>query len=208
MGPSGRERAYEFIKAEILTDPANQGTFINEQVLADRIGVSRTPIREALLMLAAHDLVQLVPKRGAYIAPMTNRELKELVDVRGMIEKHAAVKLYNPDDTVNEMQKALAAQHLLRSPAQAKEFIEMDTKFHTALVRSAGNDTLTRMYEGLRDRQVAAGLIALSRSPERRQEVLTEHADIVNALTFGDKQAAVEAIDRHLESTLRLQLMS
>lgn len=208
MGPSGRERAYEFIKAEILTDPANQGTFINEQVLADRIGVSRTPIREALLMLAAHDLVQLVPKRGAYIAPLTSRELKDLIGVRTMIEQHAAAHIQDLQTTLSDMQDALDAQTLLRRKSLAKEFIEQDTRFHTALVRSAGNEMLTKMYEGLRDRQVTAGMLALSRTRDRREEVVAEHTRILNALTEVDIPGAVRAIDAHLQATLRLQLMT
>lgn len=204
--PSGRDRAYAFVKREILTDPARQGTFINEQVLADEIGVSRTPVREALLMLAAQDLVQLVPKRGAYIAPMPNRELRDLMGVRLMIEKHAAMHVSDFQNTVYEMQEALAGQNLLRRPSQAKEFIELDTRFHTALVRAAGNEMLTKMYEGLRDRQVTAGLVALSRSPKRQEEVLVEHAAIVNALTAVDVPSAIQAIEKHLSSTLRVQL--
>jgi DNA-binding GntR family transcriptional regulator len=208
MAPSGRERAYDFVKTRILTDPGLQGTFINEQVVADQVGVSRTPIREALLMLAAQDLVQLVPKRGAYIAPMSNRELRDLVGVRSMIEKHAAMVLNDPEDVIREMQDALAAQHLVRSAKQAREFIELDARFHTALVRATGNEMLTKMYEGLRDRQITAGMVALARTPDRREQVLAEHARIVNALVEIDMPAAVKAIDAHLQATLRAQLMS
>jgi DNA-binding GntR family transcriptional regulator len=208
MPPSGRERAYDFVKKEILTDPDRQGTFINEQMLADQIGVSRTPIREALLMLAAQDFLQLVPKRGAYIAPMSNRELKDLIGVRIMIEQHSALHASDLDDTVFQMREVLAAQNLLRSTAQAKEFIELDTRFHTALVRSAGNEMLTRMYEDLRDRQVTAGMVALSRSPGRQEEVLAEHARILSALAQADHAGAAKAIEDHLAATLRVQLMT
>jgi DNA-binding GntR family transcriptional regulator len=204
---SGRERAYEFVKREVLTDPGMQGQFINEQNLADRIGVSRTPIREALLMLAAQELVQLVPKRGAYVAAMSGRELTELIEVRGLIERHAAT-FPMTEPTLTEMRDALAAQHMLRSPTQAKEFIEMDTRFHNALVRATGNETLTRTYDGLRDRQVRAGLVALGQAPDRQQSVLDEHQEIVDSLAAGDVERAVRAIDSHLQETLRVQLRS
>ncbi|WP_345033981.1 GntR family transcriptional regulator [Kutzneria kofuensis] len=61
MSVSGRDRAYDYLRNTVLADPAAQGTFLNEQDIADRIGVSRTPIREALLMLSAEELVRLVP---------------------------------------------------------------------------------------------------------------------------------------------------
>jgi DNA-binding GntR family transcriptional regulator len=207
MRLSGRERAYDFLKKDVLTDPDMQGQFINEQSLADRIGVSRTPIREALLMLAAEELVQLVPKRGAYIAPMSGRELAELIELRGMIERFAAQRSLT-SDTLDEMRDALAAQHLLRSPRQAKEFIELDTRFHTALVRATGNQMLTRMYEGLHDRQVRAGLMALFQAPGRQDSVLAEHKAIVDALAAGNAESVAQAIDSHLEGTLKILLTS
>ncbi|CAM4018125.1 GntR family transcriptional regulator [Kibdelosporangium persicum] len=204
MRVSGRERAYEYVKNELLADPGMQGQFINEQILADRLGVSRTPIREALLMLAAQQLVELVPKRGAYVAPMSGRELSELIEARGVIERHAATFACQ-DEPVAQMRDALAAQHLLRD--SAKEFIEADTRFHTALVRSTGNEILTRTYEGLRDRQLRAGMIALANVPGRQDSVLSEHAAIVDALADKDVERAREAIDAHLRETLRIQLM-
>ncbi|ALG05816.1 GntR family transcriptional regulator [Kibdelosporangium phytohabitans] len=207
MRLSGRERAYDFVKNQLLTDPQVQGTFINEQVVADQLGVSRTPIREALLMLAAQQLVELVPKRGAYVAPMSGRELTELVEARGVIERHAAAFAHH-EGPVAEMRDALAAQHLLRSAGQAREFIEADTRFHDALVRSTGNDILTKTYEGLRDRQNRAGRIALANVPGRQDGVLTEHSAILAALVEQDVERARQAIDVHLRETLRIQLMS
>jgi hypothetical protein len=73
--------------------PGCRGPFLSEQDLADRIGVSRTPIREALLHLAAEDLVELVPKRGARVAPLTGREIRELMEPRGIVERYAAERL-------------------------------------------------------------------------------------------------------------------
>ncbi|MFC0116086.1 GntR family transcriptional regulator [Kibdelosporangium aridum] len=206
MRVSGRERAYDFVKHELLTDPGMQGQFINEQTLADQLGVSRTPIREALLMLAAQQLVELVPKRGAYVAPMSGRELTELIEARGVIERHAATFAIQ-DAPIAAMRDALAAQHLLRGTAQAKEFIEADTRFHAALVRSTGNEILTATYEGLRYRQMRAGMIALANVPGRQDSVLNEHAAILEALADKDVERAREAIDGHLRETLRVQLM-
>jgi DNA-binding GntR family transcriptional regulator len=139
---------------------------------------------------------------------MSNRELKDLIGVRAMIEKHSVFHIGDHESTVDEMQEALAAQNLLRRRFKSKEFIELDTKFHSALVRSTGNEMLIKMYEGLRDRQVTAGMIALSRSPGRHEEVLDEHTRILNALVEVDLEGAAKAIDEHLQATLRVQLMT
>jgi DNA-binding GntR family transcriptional regulator len=204
---SGRERAYEFLKDTVLSDPEMQGRFVSEQDVADRIGVSRTPIREALLLLAAEDLVQLVPKKGAYIAPVSGRQVAELMELRGMVERYAAERVLAAGTApVAEMRAAVERQRELRGAHDAREFIDVDRRFHAALVAATGNELLTKMYEGLRARQVRVGVVALFRSAGRQDAVLHEHDAIVAALDAGDAEATARAISAHLEATLRVLL--
>lgn len=204
MSVSGRDRAYDYLRNTVLADPAAQGTFLNEQDIADRIGVSRTPIREALLMLSAEELVRLVPKRGAYIPELTAGELRELIELRGVLERFAAERvLATGTAPIEELLAALADQR----GKDDRTFIEADTRFHTILVRAAGNEMLARTYETLRARQVVSGLVALrGGNAGRREAVLTEHEAIVAALAAGDPGPAREAITAHLDATLRAQL--
>ncbi|MER6306293.1 MULTISPECIES: GntR family transcriptional regulator [unclassified Streptomyces] len=204
---SGREKAYAYLKDIVLTDPAMQGEFLSEQDIADRISVSRTPIREALLLLAAEDLVQLVPKRGARVASLSGREISELMELRGIVERYAAEQAVRSGTTpVRELQELLARQAELTGPEQAREFIALDHTFHATLVAAVGNSLLERHYDGLRSRQVRAGVVALFSSPGRQETVLDEHRAILDALTKGDATAARAAIDAHLESTLKVLL--
>lgn len=207
MSVSGREKAYHFLKSEVLSGPAAQaGFFINEQEIADRVGVSRTPIREALLMLAAEELVQLVPNRGAYIAPLTGKDLRELIELRGMLERFAAEKVLKADTVpLTEMREALARQAELQD---AKAFVELDTHFHTLLIKASDNDMLARTYETLWARQVRAGLIAMFGVADRRTAVLAEHQAILAGLATGDIGMTISAIDDHLHTTLRIQLLN
>ncbi|HZZ45509.1 MAG TPA: GntR family transcriptional regulator [Pseudonocardia sp.] len=207
MQRSGRDRAYTFLRESILTDPQMQGQFVSEQDVADRVGVSRTPIREALLMLAAEDLVRLVPKKGAYIAPVSGREVAELMELRGMIERYAAERaLAVGNAPVAEMKELIDRQRQLRSPDSACEFIDVDRLFHTALVACVGNGLLTKFYDGLRARQIRAGVVALYRSTGRQDAVLAEHEAIVRALAAGDAPGVATAITDHLQATLAVLL--
>ncbi|HEV7907048.1 MAG TPA: GntR family transcriptional regulator [Pseudonocardiaceae bacterium] len=207
MQGSGRDRAYEFLKDVVLADPDMQGRFISEQDVADRIGVSRTPIREALLLLAAEDLVQLVPKKGAYVAPVSGREVAELMELRGMVERYAAERVLSAGIVpLDRMRAAVERQRDLRGESDARQFIDVDREFHLELVAAAGNDLLTKMYEGLRARQVRAGVVALFRVVGRQDAVLDEHEAIVAALESGDVEAATTAITSHLEATLKVLL--
>jgi DNA-binding GntR family transcriptional regulator len=204
---SGRQLAYEHLKGAILTDPAMQGQFVNEQALADEIGVSRTPIREALLLLAAEELVQLVPKRGAYIAAVSGREIRELFELRGMIECYSARRALELGTVpVERMRASLERQRTLRDADDARAFIDHDHEFHSALVLSVGNHMLAKSYDGLRARQVRAGVVALFCAVDRRKSVLAEHEAILAALADGDPDASTAAIKAHLDATQRVLL--
>lgn len=202
---SGRQKAYTYLKETVLTDPAMQGEFLSEQTIADSIGVSRTPIREALLLLAAEELVSLVPKRGAYIAPLSGREIAELMEMRAVLERHAARCTVERDTTpVEGMERVLREQKSLRGERSAREFIAADHRFHATLIGAVGNELMAKQYDALRSRQIRAGVDALYRSGGRQDEVLTEHRRIVEALGEGDAAKACTAIDEHIAATRRI----
>ena len=207
---SGRAKAYAFLRDQILTSPSVEGTFLNEQDIATQIGVSRTPVREALLMLEAEGLVELVPKRGALVPAMSGRQLTELMDLRGALERHAAsIVLENGTAPVAEMRTVWADQQKLvddQSVDGAKEFIDLDSKFHQTLIDAAHNDLLSQTYTSLRTRQMRAGLAALFTSPARLHAVCTEHEAIIDALESGDEAALHRSIKDHLEVTLQVLL--
>ena len=204
---SGRDKAYAYLKDTVLVDPALQGRFLTEQEIADRIGVSRTPIREALLMLAAEDLIQLVPKRGAHIAPLSGREISELMELRGIVERYAAQQAISADVVPSGvLAELLERQRALRGQEDAKEFIAVDHLFHATLIAAVGNGLLDRHYDGLRSRQIRAGIVALYNRAGRQDAVLHEHQAILDALVAGDADAACAAISGHLESTLKVLL--
>jgi DNA-binding GntR family transcriptional regulator len=201
-GDSGRDRAYLYLRGTVLSDPAVSGTFINEQAVATEVGVSRTPVREALLMLAAEDLVQLVPHRGAFVAPVPGRQIAEMMQARGVIECWAAATcLKKGHAPVDQMAAVLEQQRAILDDGDAKQFIELDSQFHALLVEAAGNSVLDRLYDSLRARHVLLGVVALQRSATRRQDVLDEHQAIVDGLAAGDPDGAEAAILRHLDTT-------
>lgn len=202
---SGRQKAYTYLKDTVLTDPAMQGEFLSEQMIADRVGISRTPIREALLLLAAEDLVSLVPKRGAYIAPLSGREIGELMEMRALLERYAAERsIVLGTAPVAEMDRILDEQAKLRGNEKAKEFIEADHRFHATLIASAGNSLMTKQYDALRSRQVRAGVTALYRAVGRQEEVCVEHRRILEMLAAERADLACAAIDEHIAATRRI----
>jgi DNA-binding GntR family transcriptional regulator len=200
---SGRERALQYLRETVLADPGVQGTFLNEVELAGRIGVSRTPVREALLLLVADGLVEMLPGRGAYVPPMTGRQVRELMELRGLLERHAAAGTIAAGTVpLGAMRSVLEEQRALASTGgDPAAFIDLDMTFHQVLVDAADNALLARTYASLRVRQRRAGVSALFRSADRQRAVCSEHDAIVEALAAGDTDAATTAITEHLRLT-------
>lgn len=202
---SGREKAYSYLRENILVDPDVQGKFLNEQELAAEIGVSRTPVREALLLLVSDGLVELIPQRGAYVPAVTGREISELMELRGALECHAAhtamAKNAVPLEAMKHTLGLQAAMPDELGPEDVREFIRLDTLFHQQLIDAVDNELLSRTYSKLHVRQILAGVSALSRTGGRREQVCAEHQDIIDSLASGDPVQAKDAIEHHLAIT-------
>lgn len=202
VGPAARIAAYERLRELVLTDPAVQGTFLTEATLVERLGLSRTPIREALIMLAADELVDLIPHRGAYVPPATAKNVRDTFAMRLLIEEHCA-RATIAAGTVprSAMRTLLEKQEALDiTTASSKEFISIDQAFHAALVNAAHNTVMSQMYQKLRVNHVRFGISA-TMNEGRFQQVLREHHAIFDALDAGDAEAAVTAVRDHITIT-------
>lgn len=210
---SSRDRALTYLRESVLADPAVEGTFLSENELAEQIGVSRTPVREALLLLVADGVITMVAGRGAYVPPVSGREMRELMQLRGVLERFAASTVIKENlAPVKYLRDVLNGQHQIATGSSdgqldtAIAFIDWDIRFHQSMIDAVANEILTRTYAGLRVRQRRVGVAALFRSADRQLAVCDEHRHIVDALELGDTVATHEAIDKHLERTLMVLL--
>lgn len=207
---SGRDLAYAYVLNDVLTDPRNAGEFLSEQDLAATLGISRTPVREAFLLLGARGLIEMIPNRGAMVPRMTGTQIRQLFEFRTVIETHSIrTALARGVSPVIAMRTILEAQEGLVSfedMDSSKLFIEKDRDFHLALVRTAENQFMEDAYSTIRTRQLMVGVEALFRSPTRRADVCREHGEILDALAANDLDSAISATDRHLELTRDLLL--
>jgi DNA-binding GntR family transcriptional regulator len=200
---SAKKIAYDHVKAEVLAGKQREGEFLTEEAVAEALGISRTPVREAFVRLEAEQLLELLPRKGALIRPITYREIVEVMEVRQMIEQFAARRLLARGAGIAPALEALLAeQRSLAEAGDAEQFIECDRRFHTEIVRAAENALLAETYQSLRDRQLRMGVRAVMASPARTRQVLAEHQQIVLAFGAGDAELAVRAIEEHLRTTL------
>jgi DNA-binding GntR family transcriptional regulator len=199
------ERAYAYTKQRVLDATYAGGDLLTEGEVADALGISRTPVREAFLRLEGEGLLRLYPKRGALVVPVSAGEVEAVMETRALVERFAFSKaIARGADVVGEMRAAIARQEERAADGDLDGFVEADRAFHTALVSAAGNPIVLSLYESLRDRQQRMGVTALRREPRRLAEILDEHRALTEAVASGDVEETLELLDAHLHGTLVL----
>ncbi|WP_432562172.1 GntR family transcriptional regulator [Kineococcus sp. SYSU DK003] len=195
------DRVYAHLKQGILDRTLSGGQLLTEGEIADRVGVSRTPVREGLLKLQAEGLVDLIPKRGALVVPVSPQEVEDVLEARELIEVHAAGRVWSGRaELAHRLQS-----HLLdmRRAAQADDpwaFTAADRAFHATVVRAAGNDVLAGVYDSLRDRQMRMGVANLRGSVDRVATALADHEAQRAALLGDDEDAWLELVRHHVRT--------
>jgi DNA-binding GntR family transcriptional regulator len=200
---SAADRAYAFVKRQIVSGAYPGGTLISEGEVSAAVEVSRTPVREAFLRLEVEGLLRLYPKRGALIVPVSAAEIREVLDARQAIEQHAArvaIQAGRHHELAAEL-RAILAKHVPGTGPEAGQFTELDRQFHSALVDAAGNRLLSSFYGTLRDRQLRMGTAALLRDPARYDTILAEHKALTDLIDAGQAQAAADTLAAHLAAT-------
>lgn len=201
---SAADRAYTFVKRQIVTGGYGGGTLISEGEVSTAVGVSRTPVREAFLRLEAEGLLRLYPKRGALVVPVSADEIREVLDARLVIEEHAAriaIDAGRHHELAAELRAILGEQDDSGLRRDAARFTEIDQQFHVTLAEAAGNRLLAGFYATLRDRQLRMGTAALLRDPGRYDAILGEHALLADLIDGGDAGAVARELTRHLAAT-------
>lgn len=207
MRPQAADRAYEVTKELLLTGELPGGHLLSEGDIAGRLGISRTPVREAFLRLQAEDLLRLIPKRGAIVVPVPPGEAEDVLDARDAIETAAVRRLLRSPERVTEVLAVLRTflqtqrDHATRGDLAA--FAQADEAFHRAIVSAGGNALTMRFYVTLADRQRRMSLQVLRPAPEKLELILHQHAELIATIERGDADAFGEALLDHLDRTHR-----
>ncbi|OON72918.1 GntR family transcriptional regulator [Streptomyces tsukubensis] len=197
--PPAADRVYDHVKRGVLERRYEGGTLLTEGELAEAVGVSRTPVREALLKLEVEGLLRLYPKKGALVLPVSAQEIADVVETRLLVEQHAARKALPASPRLLGRLEELLALHQEQAEAgNYHEAARSDRSFHAEIVRSGGNEILSRLYDQLRDRQLRMGVALMNSHPDRTAKSIAEHGEILRALRVGDGDEAVAAVYRHV----------
>jgi DNA-binding GntR family transcriptional regulator len=195
-----KDFAYSYVKKLIVDLVIPPGDIITEMDIAGVTGLSRTPVREAFLRLDAERLIQLLPRRGALVTPVTARQIRELARTRLALELHAVRELHERRIPVVEQLWPLVHRQraLLEQGAPYPEIIACDREFHTTIVRAVGNTVMTELYTSMGDRQQRTGVAAFLAQPGRAEFAVDHHQVIVEALERDDLAAVEQELRNHL----------
>jgi DNA-binding GntR family transcriptional regulator len=203
-GGAAKGRAYAYTKQRVLDLTFPGGSMLSEGEVAQALGMSRTPVREAFLQLESEGLLELYPKRGALVVPVSTAEVLGVVEARLLVERFAVAKVIEHGiPVVHELELSIAQQNLLLERHDGDGFVEADREFHRVLVVATSNTVLLGFYDSLRDRQRRMIALSLSRDAHRARDVIAQHRELAGAISAGDLQTAYEVLDRHLSRHVR-----
>lgn len=195
------EQAYARLKHEIMENHFAPGFQATETELAERLGMSRTPLREALLRLQDQGLVEVLPRRGMRVLPMSPADMRDIYQVLACVEAEAvgliaamrpdAQALRPLDEATTDMERALERDDL-------DAWAEADTRYHRVLVGLCPNPRLARIAYTFQDQAHRVRMFTL-RLRKKPVQSTQEHRDHLAALLAGDAETAREAYRRHRE---------
>jgi DNA-binding GntR family transcriptional regulator len=194
--------AYDALRNSILSGQLKPGEIYNEMSLAKELGISRTPVREALLELSNQQLVTFLPRKGVLINHPTAKDVEEIFELRKAVEVYAIEKVASmmPTCDLGKVEGALSAQRKALKNGDFQAYMAADRMFHMTFSELCNNRRLIGVVENMRDLMHLIGVKALG-TEGRGDKVIAEHEEILEAVRRGDVAAAKNALERHLEQT-------
>jgi DNA-binding GntR family transcriptional regulator len=196
--PSLSALAAEQIRAMIVTGKFKLGDALSEERLAGTLGMSRTPVREALTALNLQGLITILPQRGSFVFKPTEADVQELCEFRALIETRALwlASLRDRNGTLASLREAQARMEAAHGDGDFRASAQADSDFHDAIVRGAGNQYLIQAY-GLIAGQIGAVRSMLLDPADVWWASAREHVEIIDAFAAGDLPMAEAGLARH-----------
>lgn len=199
-GNTKKDLAYEEIKRLILDGKLSGDMPISENVLANMLDISRTPVRDALRRLEMDGFVRVIPNQGVVIREVSISEVKEIYDMRIALEEFVVRELADglSDEDFCNLEAILKKQEEACEKRDAVAFHEEDRRFHDYLMRAYGNAMITNFIAKLRDR-IEGINVNMLKTPGNMQLFYGEHKRIFEALRKRSGEEAAKEMDEHLK---------
>lgn len=196
-----RDLVFNVLRMAILKGELQPGERLMEIQLAEKLGVSRTPIREAIRKLELEGLVLMIPRRGAEVAAISEKRLKDVLEVRKNLED-LAVRLAcgrAKSDTVKNLEEAQRGFMASIESGDLIAMAEADEKFHFLIYDAADNEKLQQILTNLKENMYQFRLEYL-KNEDARKGLIEEHTAIIEAIKKNDAEEAVHVMDKHIDN--------
>ncbi|WP_398467358.1 GntR family transcriptional regulator [Tardiphaga sp.] len=195
-------RAYEAIKHRIFTVAYAPGAYLNEVSISEELEIGRTPVHHALHRLAKEGLVNVIPRKGVIVRPVSLDEVAQIIEVRLVNEAYCASMAARRVTRADlEAPKAILAeaQREIDSGNGVEGLMNLDQSFHRWIAKVSGNPVLADILANLQDRAARFWFLSLSEA-HHQQQVQQEHMDLLQAIAARDETSAASMARAHIES--------
>lgn len=196
-----RDVVFNTLREAILKGELKPGERLMELQLASKLGVSRTPIREAIRMLEQEGLAVTIPRKGAEVAKMTEKDMEDVLQIREALDE-LAVQLacgQITDEDFVSLKNAMEAFKDYSKLHDVKHLAEADVKFHDIIYQATGNTKLVTMLNNLRE-QIYRYRVEYLKDEAKYDVLIKEHEEIYQGLLERSKEKVTEAMHRHVEN--------
>lgn len=190
--------AHQHIKEYLLSGKLGSGERITEEYIAGQLGISKSPIREALNRLETEGLIRIEPRRGAFLRSFDTKDVRELYDLREALETHAVLTARLTPELLSRLKKSVKLLLQQHKNNEKSGYILRDIDFHSEIALATANTRLVQTLENLQDQLRILRLKTFDLSSDRGVHA---HANILECLTNNDREGAVEVMREHIRST-------
>lgn len=199
-----RDVVFNTLRKAILTGQLRPGERLMEVHLANKLGVSRTPIREAIRKLELEGLVIMIPRRGAEVAQITEKSLKDVLEVRRTLDV-LSVELACERISEEEMEQLKIACEEFEKATKGKDASEIakaDVRLHDIIVDATGNQRLKQLVNNLSEQMYRYRFVYI-KDESQHEKLIAEHREIYEGILTGDKERASRAAGIHIDNQER-----
>lgn len=199
-----RARVFHSIRENILNGVYQENEELREITLAQELGVSRTPVREALRQLELEGLVNIIPNKGAYVTGITKKDIHDIYSIRSYLEGLCArwACEHITENQIEELEEILYLSEFHGNRNHYDQLVELDTKFHEVIYRASGSKILDHVLSDFHHYVERVRKISLQ-SPSRAPKTLEEHTALVAAIKNRDGSLAERLATEHIMNTIK-----
>jgi DNA-binding GntR family transcriptional regulator len=196
-----RDMAYAAIKHRIITCAFKPGEFLNEASVSATLGIGRTPVHQAIDRLMLEGMLDVMPRRGVIVRPVSLNEVMQIIDVR-LLNECPCVRLATEradDDEMAHLTDILSRAEQWMPTRNSEQMMLLDREFHATLARACKNTVLSDILGKLQDRSLRFWFLSLT-APGHHASVQEQHMAIVDAMKQRDPNGAEQAMRAHIEA--------